>query len=58
MQTFLNVKQVAERYGVDVTTIWRKRKNDTSFPKPVTLGPQTVRWKLADLQTWEESRRG
>lgn len=56
MQIYLNVKQVAARYGLDTSTIWRKRKTDPSFPLPIKMGPTTVRWKLADLEVWEASR--
>lgn len=54
MQTFLCVKQVAARYGVDPGTIWRWRKyGNKGFPDAHRFGPQTLRWKLADLEAWE-----
>jgi len=49
---YLSVEQVALRFGVSKDSIWRwKRKGD--FPKPVKLGGTTTRWRLADIQEWE-----
>ena len=53
MQIYLNVKQVAARFGVDTCTIWRKLKSDPTFPKPKRFGPQTLRWSVAELEAWE-----
>jgi predicted DNA-binding transcriptional regulator AlpA len=55
MQTSLTVKQVASRYGVDTCTIWRWRKSQPGFPAPHRFGPQTLRWKITDLEAWEET---
>ncbi len=51
---FLNVAQVADRFGVSNDTIWRW-KRDGDFPKAVKVGPSTTRWRLADI---EEHERG
>jgi len=49
---YLNVDQVAKRFGVSKDTIWRwKRQNE--FPAPVKLGGTTTRWRLADIEDWE-----
>ncbi|MDF2141722.1 AlpA family phage regulatory protein [Paenirhodobacter sp. CAU 1674] len=47
-QFFLNVKQVATRYGVSTDTIWRW-KNQGEFPRPVKVSNGCTRWRLADL---------
>ena len=26
------------------------------FPRPIKIGPQAVRWRVADLKQWEASR--
>lgn len=58
MKSFLNVKEVAERYGVDACTVWRWRKDTKKhFPAPHRFGPQTLRWKIADLDAWEEASK-
>ncbi|NDW46550.1 AlpA family phage regulatory protein [Ruegeria sp. PrR005] len=54
--TYLPDTKVAERYDVHRTTPWRWAKTDPSFPKPVVLSPGCTRWRLADLEAWEQSR--
>lgn len=54
MNKYLNVKHVAERIGVNPSTVWRKLKVDATFPKPKRFGPQTLRWSIAELEAWEE----
>lgn len=55
-RTWLAAKQVADRYGVGVATIWRWSKARAEFPKPKKLGDNCTRWNLADLEAWESSR--
>ncbi len=58
MLKYVNIKQVAERYGVDTSTVWRWRKAKPEFPQPHRFGPQTLRWSLADLDTYDASLEG
>lgn len=45
---FLNVEQVAARYGVSKDSIWRW-KREGRFPAAVVVGPNATRWRLSDL---------
>lgn len=54
-RSFYTVKQVAERYGVGPATVWRWSRKGP-FPKPVKLGDNCTRWRLADLEKWESER--
>ncbi|MEQ6916652.1 helix-turn-helix transcriptional regulator [Halomonas aquatica] len=54
-RTFLTAKQVATRYDVGVATIWRWSRDRDDFPKPMKLGPNCTRWRLADIEAWEAS---
>lgn len=54
---YLSVKQLAERYGVSVHTIWRWAKAE-KFPQPVKLGIGVTRWLEADVLEWESKRNG
>jgi predicted DNA-binding transcriptional regulator AlpA len=55
MKLYLNVSEVAERYGVNPATVWRWRKDGgKDFPQPRDFGPQTKRWKVSDLEAFEE----
>lgn len=55
-ESFLAVKAVAERYAVCVATVWDWAKTAPGFPKPVRLSPGCTRWRLSDLQSWEQAR--
>ncbi|MBS1302962.1 helix-turn-helix domain-containing protein [Loktanella sp. SALINAS62] len=51
----LNTKQVAERLGVSLDSIYRW-KRDGAFPAAVRLRPGDTRWRLVDVEAWETSR--
>jgi predicted DNA-binding transcriptional regulator AlpA len=55
---FLSDQQLARRYGVHRATIWRWVRSDLTFPKPLRLGPQSTRWRLRDVEAWEQRRVG
>ncbi|KPQ16483.1 MAG: transcriptional regulator, AlpA family [Rhodobacteraceae bacterium HLUCCO18] len=55
---FLSDRQVAERYSVHRGTPWRWMKSDPSFPKPIELSPGCTRWRLSDLEAWEQAKGG
>ena len=52
-ETYLTDCQLAARYGVHRTTLWRWVKTNPDFPKPVTLSPGCTRWKLSMVEGWE-----
>ncbi len=56
MKKYITDKEVAERYGVSVPTIWRWVKTIEGFPQPVKLTTGTTRWSLSDLDNWEKSQ--
>lgn len=49
---FLRDIEVAERYDISRSTIWRRVKAD-QFPKPIKFGPASTRWWIVDLKAWE-----
>jgi predicted DNA-binding transcriptional regulator AlpA len=53
--TYLSDKQLAEHFGISRTTVWRWSKSNSSFPKPVNLGPGATRWRVSDIEKWELS---
>lgn len=55
-EIYLPGKEVRERYGIGHTTIydWIKK---TDFPKPYKLGPKLSRWRLSELEAWEQQGR-
>ena len=56
MSPLLNVKQVAKVLGIHERTIWRlaglAEMGEGNFPKPLRIGPKTVRWRLEDLEAY------
>ncbi len=52
-QKFLSDKQVAGRYGVTRTSVWRWLKTLEDFPAPVKLSEGCARWTLMSLINWE-----
>lgn len=47
----LRLREVKERTGLGKSTIYRKIAAGT-FPKPVSVGGQSVRWRESDIGQW------
>ena len=56
LQETANIRDAARFAGVTEQTVWRWRKTDPTFPRPVQLSPGCVRFKLAELEVWEATR--
>lgn len=48
-------KQLAAHLSVSRVTIWRWTKRDPDFPQPARLGPGCTRWRMADIELWEQT---
>jgi prophage regulatory protein len=55
-EVYVSDRQVALRYGMHRSAVWRWVKTIPDFPKPVVLSPGCTRWKLADIVAWEQSK--
>ena len=55
-ETYLSDTQLSARYGVHRTTPWRWVKSDPTFPQPVNLTPGCTRWKLSEIEAWEQAK--
>jgi prophage regulatory protein len=53
---YLNVQELANRWGVGVSTIWRWA-NEGKIPSPIAIGPRATRWDIRDLLAFEHERR-
>jgi prophage regulatory protein len=51
----LRRREVQVRTGLSRSSIYR-RAEDGTFPQPVQLGPRTVGWVEAEVQSWIEQR--
>ena len=50
---YLTDREVAARYGVHRTTIWRWVKRNDGFPAPLRLSAGCARWRETDLKQHE-----
>ena len=57
MTKYVSASQLAERYGVDRSTIWRWAARQI-IPAPVKLSDQCTRWRLADIEQCDAERDG
>jgi len=52
----LAVKQLAAMLGIHERTCWRlaalAEAGQGDFPRPLRIGPKTVRWRLADVDSY------
>lgn len=55
-EIFLTDLQLAARYGVHRSTLWRWTKKNPAFPRPFTLSPGCSRWKFSAVENWEAMR--
>lgn len=53
---YVSDQQIARRFGVHRSTPWRWCKTDPTFPQPIVLSPGCTRWRLSDIEAWEQRR--
>ena len=53
---YLSDTQLAERFGVSRQTIWRWHRERAEFPRACNLSPGCTRWRLSEVEQWEQSR--
>jgi len=57
METYCTVQEVADRYKVFRSTVWRWVESEPHFPKPVKLTLGTTRWLFSDLVRYEQTQK-
>ena len=50
----LKAKQICEYCGFSLPTLWRKVKNDPTFPKPFKIGANSTAWDAEEIHEWIE----
>ena len=50
----IRANELAQLLGISNTTLWRWRKRD-ALPRPISLGPRMVGWKVDDINLWLEN---
>jgi predicted DNA-binding transcriptional regulator AlpA len=52
----LDVRQLAETLNMHPRSIWRLAAmadaGQGNFPKPLRIGPKTIRWRLSDVRAY------
>jgi predicted DNA-binding transcriptional regulator AlpA len=58
----LTVKDLATMLGIHQRTCWRltamAEADRSDFPRPLRIGPKTIRWRLADVEKYLETLVG
>lgn len=57
-ESYLSVRQVADRFAVSVQTVWRWKNEGFGFPTPVAVTPGTTRWRMTELVAFERGIGG
>lgn len=51
-EAMVTVKTVATLLEQAPVTVWRRAKNDPTFPKPKRLGNRCTRWRAGDIRAF------
>ena len=52
----LRVQEVSVLTSYSVSSVWRRAKDDPSFPQPRKLGDRLTVWNHGEVRRWIESR--
>ncbi|MDH2403660.1 hypothetical protein QCM77_27440 [Bradyrhizobium sp. SSUT18] len=52
-ERFITDKQLAGRWGIDPSTIWRNAKKSPTYPQPVKLSARVTRFRMSDVERHE-----
>ena len=51
----LRLKELRALTNLSPATIWRRSKQDPTFPKPFSIGPNSTAWDEQEVMTWLEN---
>jgi len=54
----IDIHRLSEMTMITPKTLRKIIKEDSTFPKPISLGPRLNRWYPEDIAKWLESKRG
>ena len=53
----LTINGVAALLSVDVSTLYRLRRDDPDFPRPYAIRPTTLRFRRSDIDAWLDTKQ-
>ena len=53
---YLSDRDLAERWNVSRCTPWDWSKSKMGFPQPIKLSERCTRWKLSEIEAWEQAQ--
>jgi prophage regulatory protein len=53
IRSLIRILAVSESLGIGRSTVY-KLLSEEKFPRPIRLGPMTVRWRLEEVETWRD----
>lgn len=54
----MDIHMLSEMTMITPRTLRKIIKEDSTFPKAISLGPRLTRWKYSDVVAWIESKGG
>lgn len=54
-ERIIRLKELCRITGMSRTTVWRRAKDDNSFPPSFRISQNIVGWKLSDVNAWMDS---
>jgi len=54
----IDIQMLSEMTMITPKTLRKIIKEDSTFPKAISLGPRLNRWHPEDISKWLESKRG
>jgi prophage regulatory protein len=51
----IRLAELCKLLDMERSTIY-KLKSEGHFPEPIKIGDRAVRWRLSDIQTWQDTR--
>lgn len=53
--TLMRISDVCQMLGIGRSTVY-KLLSEKAFPKPVRVGPRSVRWRVELIEAWRDAR--
>jgi predicted DNA-binding transcriptional regulator AlpA len=53
----MSAEAVAEMMMIHTRTLRKIVAEDSTFPKPIMIGPRMTRWRLSELKQWIDSKK-